>query len=918
MDNAHAAPIECPVCHGAGCTACNHLGIAAERDGWWWVWRHPITARTIREHTITRVVNALLTLFVAAFGVAGIALLFWALRANDVTHRAPWAILAEQRGDWRLTLFGVSVVLDVYLAYRVRRASSRIGTLPRGDHGHHAPAITSVRDARKHPHRDLATVMTPTAVYALEVAWRLAYRFEAPAVLPVHLFAALLDRSTIAAVRARLGVDDARLATLLQQAFVAAVQPAQVSPPLSGDLRRTLLGAYDRARTRRAAQIDVLDLFAATAERDDTVRTILDELAITPSIVENVVLWIATQEDFRRQWRYVRSRARFKPKGAMDRAMTAVATPLLDRFSTDLTLAARAGMFLPCVARDRELAQLLRMLEGGRHPLLVGSAGVGKHALLQGLAQRMVTEDVPAALRDKRFVLLSIPALVGAGNLLGGVEGRLERILLEIARARNIVLALPDAHELVGISSLGGASLDLSALVAAALHDRQFLAVGTTTTADFRRIVEPSGALAAAFTPLPIAEPDHDDAIKMLEAHAARVEYQHHVYFSYAAIDRIVRLTQRYLHDQPLPSAGIALMEETAASRHGTRAVITAENVAALVAEKTNIPVADVTATERAQLLSLEARLHERIVGQDEAVRAVSAALRRARTELRDAKRPIAAFLFLGPTGVGKTELAKTLARVYFGSEQSMVRLDMSEYQEPSSISRLLGAAPGYAGSTEGGYLTDAVRRRPFSLILLDELEKAHPDILNVFLQVFDDGRLTDSSGRTVDFTNAIIIATSNAGTAAISEHLARQMTVADIRDQLVDQELGRYFRPEFLNRFDQIIVFTPLSPTDVVAVTKLLINDVTARLAEKGIAFEASEAAIRELAQLGYDPRFGARPLRRLVQERVDTALANFLLTGALGRRDRAILEPGGSIRVEPAPSILQRTATAASTDNT
>ena len=296
--------------------------------------------------------------------------------------------------------------------------------------------------------------------------------------------------------------------------------------------------------------------------------------------------------------------------------------------------------------------------------------------------------------------------------------------------------------------------------------------------------------------------------------------------------------------------------------------------------------------------------MHERVVGQDEAVKAVANALRRARAELRDNKRPIANLLFLGPTGVGKTELAKTVAAVYFGSEEAMIRLDMSEYQDISSIHRLIGAPPGFSGSSTG-YLTEAVRQRPFSLVLLDELEKAHPDILNVFLQVMDDGRLTDGNGRTIDFTNVILIATSNAGTQHIQDRMRDGASVSTIKDELLNQELNKYFRPEFLNRFDSVVVFTPLSPIEVTKIVRIMVAEITDRLGRKGISFTATPEAIAELALNGFDPIFGARPLRRAVQEHVDNALAQYMLQGKLGRRDMAVLEPGGVIRVEQAERL-------------
>ncbi|TAL50675.1 ATP-dependent Clp protease ATP-binding subunit, partial [Patescibacteria group bacterium] len=354
-----------------------------------------------------------------------------------------------------------------------------------------------------------------------------------------------------------------------------------------------------------------------------------------------------------------------------------------------------------------------------------------------------------------------------------------------------------------------------------------------------------------------------------------------------------------YMHETYLPKKAIEVARETAlqvSQSRGKDALVTGEDVAQIVSSKTGIPTMSVAEDEKEKLLGLEEKMHGRVIGQDEAVSAVSSALRRARTELRSQARPIATFLFLGPTGVGKTELAKTVAETYFGSEDMMVRLDMSEYQDATSINRMLGTP----GSQSGGLLTEAVRKQPFAIVLLDELEKAHPDILNIFLQVFDDGRLTDSVGRTIDFTNTIIICTSNAGTQYIQDAVGRAEDLEVIKTHLVEEELRGIYRPEFLNRFDGIVVFKPLAQEDVVEITKLFMKAVASRLDPKGIGFRAEDAAVQDLAQRGFDPKFGARPLRRLVQEEVDNAIANALLQGEVRRRDTIVLTEGGKIRIE------------------
>ncbi len=914
----HDLPVTvCATCHGAGCPSCRGIGEAAFLDGRWVYWGRKIHTAAIHEARIEQAAKGLMTVLLIAFGVVGLTLVVLLLQEVGINRVAPWEIIPQLRGNGRLFVFALSLLTDVYLIYRIARSREVIGRIPRRSYEQGPSAPTSlpaeqVVALRANERLDIATTLSAEAMRALEDAWVLAAQFHAKELAPCFVFAAELSFRKITAIRARLGINEKKLINLLQQLLASKSQSAGTQPALGHEFRILMIAAYQRAFARRAAQVDVTDLFAAAAVDTEEVRDILDELAITPVTIENVVAWITIQDQLRRQWAYFRSRARFKPKSGMNRAMTAIATPLLDRYSNDLTALARAGLLHPCIARDKEIDGIFRLLEGGNSVLLVGNPGVGKTAIIEGIAQRMVTEDVPAVLQDKRLVSLSIATLVGSDSRGGGVEERFNYVLNEVARAGNIVLFLDNIQNLVGVGASGAATLDLSEMLGSTLANRHFLSLATSNPIDYRRYVEPSAGLSGHYSRVVIEEVDTNAAIQVLEAQSGMVEYEYHVYFSYGAIEKIVTLAKRYLHDRYLPEKAIMLMQEVAVDVHksrGAHAVVNAEDVAKVVSEKTNIAVTAVTEEESTRLLHLEERIHERIIGQEEAVTAVASALRRARVELRDLSRPIVNLLFLGPTGVGKTELAKTVARVYFGQEENMIRLDMSEYQDAQSINRLIGLPPGYAGSTGGGYLTEAVRAQPFSLVLLDELEKAHPDILNLFLQVMDDGRLTDSAGRTIDFTNVILIATSNAGTEVIQDGLRAGQQIEAIKEQLIERELGRYFRPEFLNRFDQIVVFKPLTITDVVAVAKLLLHQVAQRLGQKGITLEASEAAVRELAQRGFDPLFGARPLRRLIQEEVDNALAKFLLTGKLGRRDRAILEPGGVIRVEEAPSVWRRT---------
>ena len=538
------------------------------------------------------------------------------------------------------------------------------------------------------------------------------------------------------------------------------------------------------------------------------------------------------------------------------------------------------------------------MIEGGQqNVLLVGDSGVGKKSIVEGLAQRMVGDDVPVRLRDKRLVRLSVSSLLAGTTPAGAVE-RLQSILTEIARAGNVILFIHNLHELVGVSAgATSGSLDVGGALAEFLSSGRALTIATTTNAEFSQHILNS-ALAGVFNKVEIREMSENQAIQVLESRVGFVEYKQKVFFAYEALEKAVQLCKKFIHEIYLPGSALEVMTEAAnyaRSHKGVNALVTGEEVAQVVAEKTKIPVTTVTTDESSKLMKLEEEMHNRVIGQDEAVSAVASALRRARANMRATTRPIANFLFLGPTGVGKTELSKTIAEIYFGGEDRAIRLDMSEYQSKDSIYRLIGA-PGQSGT---GILTEAVRRHPFSLLLLDEIEKADKDVLNLFLQVMDDGRLTDSSGRVIDFTNVILIATSNAGTMYVSEQLRQGLSPEAIKERLLHGELNQYFRPEFLNRFDGIIMFKPLEREDIKKIAGIMLKRVAKDLENKGVELQVEPAALEFLADVGWDPEFGARPMRRALQERVENKLAELLLSGELKRRDKIILGEKGAVTV-------------------
>ncbi|HRH32098.1 MAG TPA: ATP-dependent Clp protease ATP-binding subunit, partial [bacterium] len=741
---------------------------------------------------------------------------------------------------------------------------------------------------------DIATVCTTDALFAVEESFRLAQKSGHAEVSALHLFTGTLATTPAQVLLVRLGVSFEGIKDPLRR----RLSTASVGVTVFGRAAEAVMAqAFLRAKNTNRQTVSALEIFACCFATEPFLAEVFAAQGIAPEELENALAWMRINDDLRERYDAFRKAASFKPTSNMNRSMTAVATPFLDSVSEDLTRAAVYGQTGLLVGRDQEMANILRAIEGGdQSVVLVGQSGVGKQALIDGLADLMVEERVPKVLQDKRLMKISVPQIVSAQGGTGADE-RFLYALQQVAHAGNVILVIDNLHELVG----EGTGIDLASILASELGKGYTFVIATTTPQAYTEIVERS-VVAPRFQKIVIDEPERNAVIQILESKVGSLEAKYQVIFTYAAVAAAVDLTTRYMHDGALPEKAIEIMKEVAlvVSKRGQRpGWVRKEDVAALIGERTRIPVTEVSQGEGEKLLHLEERVHERVIGQEPAVKAVASALRRARTELRSGKRPIANFLFLGPTGVGKTELAKATAEVYFGNEQAMVRFDMSEYQDASSVNRLIG------GNGQAGLMTEAVRKNPFCLLLLDELEKAHADILNLFLQVMDDGRLTDGLGRTIDFTNVILIATSNAGTQFIQDQVAAGSELSAIKNELMESELRTTYRPEFLNRFDDVIVFAPLTREDVVAIAYLSIAKVIERLKEKGIVFAVTDAAIHELAEQGYDAKFGARPLRRVIQEKVENPLADYLLKGAVGRRDTLLFDLGGVITLKKAEEL-------------
>ncbi len=752
-------------------------------------------------------------------------------------------------------------------------------------------SLTEIANGHAGRRFNMADTFTALALHCVEEAFLSADAVNAPRVEAIHVFYALLLDERIAGIFVRLGIPAKQLSGEIKDAFEKGKEDQE--PQMSLDAWQIIFNAYELAAASDQEYVHVTELLLATVRQSDTLQQMLFDLGVDGQKLLNVVEWVRIRERLHMQYVQMRKVGGSRNKHGLDRAMTAVSTPFLHQYSENMTSAAAVGALAPCVARKREIDEILRSIESGQHGiLLVGYPGVGKLSLVQGIAQRMIEETVPKELRDKQLIALSTSALV-AGTTASGAQERILHIVKEMGRAKNIVLFINNIHDIVGSADAG---LDVSEAISEFISSGQVLVIATTTPEAYAKYISRT-ELGSILSKVEVHEMDENQAIQVLEAKAGPLEYKHNIFYAYSAVESAVALATRFMHDQQLPENAISLLREAATvarSARGNNTLVTKDDVAKVASDKSGVPIENIGADETAKLLKLEEEMHKRVIGQDEAVTVVSAALRRARAEIRSTHKPIANFLFVGSTGVGKTELAKTIAEIYFGGENAMVRLDMSEYKDASAIYRLIGQA----GQQGTGQLAEKVRQQPFSLVLLDEIEKADPSILDLFLQIFDDGRMTDSTGRVVDFTNTIIIATSNAGTSRVQSEIAKGESHEHIKDMLLKDELKQYFRPEFINRFDGVVVFTPLDRDDIKQIAHNMLMRVVADLEKKGITLEITEEGLEVLAEVGFDPEYGARPMRRAIQDKVENVLADMVLKGELTRRDTVTFGADGLVK--------------------
>ena len=765
-----------------------------------------------------------------------------------------------------------------------------------------------------------------------------------------HLLLALLEQrdGLVPQILEKLAVD-VEIARSRVEVALNADQRAKFAGPPANQIYVTprLKRLFDMAEAEAARLKDEYVstehlLIAIVAERAGEAARILRELGVD-------------QESVYRALAEVRGTQRVTDPKAEERYQ------VLRKYSRDLTEAARAGKLDPVVGRDDEVRRVVQILvrRTKNNPVLIGEPGVGKTAIVEGLAQRIVANDVPEMLKNKRVVALDMGGLVAGSRFRGEFEERLKGVIDEVQRSQGeIILFIDELHTVVGAGAAEGA-IDASNMLKPMLARGELRCIGATTLDEYRKHIEKDAALERRFQPVYVDEPTVEETIEILRGLRDRYEAHHGIRIEDSALEAAAQLSQRYITDRFLPDKAIDLIDEAAskvridlfsvppqlkemearlqklradeaaagAERDYERAarlrqeasaldaeyrekleawrrernldeVVDEDDIAELVAKWTGIPVNRMLEGDGERLLKLEERLHQRVVGQDRAIEAVADAIRRARAGLKDPRRPIGSFLFVGPTGVGKTLLARALAEYLFDSDEAYFRVDMSEYMERHTVSRLLGAPPGYVGYEEGGTLAEAVRRRPYQLVLFDEIEKAHPDVFHVLLQILDDGRLTDGQGHTVDFRNTVVVMTSNVGTSHVRNQPLGFATPSRREQQAleerVEEELKKAFRPEFLNRIDEIIVFEPLSEAQILQIVDLQVGEVAARLSEQGIRIELTEAAKAWLAREGYDPAYGARPLRRTVQRQVENPLSKKLLRGELKEGDLVRVDAG------------------------
>ena len=776
-----------------------------------------------------------------------------------------------------------------------------------------------------------------------------AKRFHSEQSLPEHVILALLKDGEGVAVKAlqRVKINVAEMQMEIERTVPKGTGGLILGDvPASKRARKMLETSAEEASSMGHELIGTEHfLLAAARERDGVVMRYLQKFNVTPNMLREAIIRINGLGDVQQ-----RSSGSSSGQRRRGQSSTRKPTPTLDEFSRDLTTLAREGKLDPVIGRAREIQRVIQILarRTKNNPVLIGEPGVGKTAIVEGLAQKVVNGTAPDVLHGRRVLTLDLASLVAGTKYRGEFEERLKRVMKEITGAGNVVMFIDELHTIIGAGGAEGA-IDASNMLKPALSRGELQCIGATTLNEFRKYIERDAALERRFQAVFVEEPEVEDTIEILKGIKDRYAEHHQVVYTYDSLESAAQLSQRYISDRHLPDKAIDLLDEAGARKRIDNSVrpkeltdldekierlnieksnlvnsqnyekaasvrdqvrqlksdldnrkkkwqqnmqseqrlVDVEDIQQVISDITGIPLARIVQTESERLLNIEEELHQRVVGQDEAISVIAAAIRRSRTGLSSPRRPLGSFVFLGPTGVGKTLVAKTLAEFLFGNEDALVRIDMSDFMEKHNVSRLVGAPPGYVGYEEGGMLTERIRRRPYSVILLDEIEKAHPDVFNLLLQVLEEGQLQDQLGHTVSFRNTVLIMTSNAGAREISAESSLGFQVgpggkqfSEIRSHVL-AEMKRLFSPEFLNRIDESVVFHSLSKAQLELILELELDDVRSRLGEQQISLEVRKDAREYLMEKGYDPKYGARPLRRVLQKDIEDPLSLDILKG-------------------------------------
>lgn len=742
--------------------------------------------------------------------------------------------------------------------------------------------------------QDVFSNLSPAVSQCVKSATEKARQYNSPYVDPEHLLMALVESPEVFSLVEASGVD----AKKLQDDLFSKSQRGEFSgePEFSSKTRKVFEEAKRLSEGEKAQFISFYHIIASFFQHDDWFAT----QTLKENGIDLAKLQKAQKDLDSKKSSELSENEKAVQEEAKVKELANGGTSVLETYTIDLTQKARDGKLDPVVERDAEIERVMEILtrRTKNNPALIGDAGVGKTAIVEGLAQKIASGQIPDPLKDKKLLVLDLSLMIAGAKHRGEFEERLEHLIKEVKlSAGGVILFIDELHTIIGAG--GDGSMDAANILKPALARGELQCIGATTIKEFRQYIEKDAAFERRFQKVSVEEPTAEQAIKMLAGIVPKYEQHHSVKVQPNAIEAAVRLSQRYIADRSLPDKAIDVIDEACAKvvlNNIQPREVSEDIVKDIVSALSGIPITKLTQDESKVLLELENLIHKRLIDQEPAVKAVSEAIRRNRAGLKNPKRPVGSFIFLGPTGVGKTQLAKTLAEVMFGVEDKMIRIDMSEYMEKNATARMIGAPPGYVGYEEGGQLTEAVRKNPYSVILFDEIEKANQDVFNIFLQILDEGRLTDSKGRTVDFKNTIIICTSNVGTQLIK---GSNISDPNLQKQMME-ELLRFFRPEFVNRFDDIIIFRGLMPQDMEAIVAVMISEVSKLLAEQKITLELSAPAKTKMAQIGFDPVFGARPLRRMIQKMIENPLSSALIRGEVksGQNILVDLDQSGQFR--------------------